>query len=120
MVSSLVKTLFWVALVGLVGYDLISVAVTQVMVRSDAEQAALIATDTLRTTKNVDAAYAAVVAYAAKNGDTVVPSGFSTGPHNSVTVEFKRTARTFIIVHLPRVSQYTVGQASGTASDPLS
>jgi hypothetical protein len=119
VVSSLVKTLFWVALVGLVGFDLISVAVTQVSVRSDAQQAAQIATDTLRTTKNVDAAYAAVVAYAAKNGDTVVPSGFSTGPHSSVTVELKRTARTFIIVHLPRVSQYTVGQASGTASDPL-
>lgn len=120
VVSSLVKTLFWIALLGLVGYDLISIGVTQMAVRNDAQQAALIATDTLRSSKSVSAAYAAVVEYARKNGDTVVPSGFSTGPHDSVTVELRRTARTFIAVHLPRVSQYTVGEASATASDPLS
>jgi len=119
VVSSLVKTVFWVALVGLVGYDLISVAVTQLTVRNDAQQAALVATNTLHDTKNVQAAYAAVVAYAAKNGDTVVPAGFSVGPHNAVTVELRRTAKTFLAVHLPRVSQYTVGDSSATASDAL-
>jgi hypothetical protein len=119
VVSSLVKTLFWIALVGFVGYDIISIGVMQVSVRNDAQQAAIIATDTLRTTHNVEAAYAAVAAYAAKNGDTVVPAGFSTGPHNAVTVELKRTAKTFIAAHLPRVSQYTVAEASATANDPL-
>jgi hypothetical protein len=119
VVSSLVKTLFWIALVGFVGYDVISIGVMQVSVRNDAQQAAVVATDTLRTTHNVEAAYAAVKAYAAKNGDTVVAAGFSTGPHNAVTVELRRTAKTFLAAHLPRVSQYTVATASATASDPL-
>ena len=119
MVNTLVKTLFWVALVGFVGYDVISIAVTQMTVRNDAQEVSVIATDTLRDTKSVQAAYAAVVAYASKHGDTVVPAGFSVGPHNAVTVELRRTAKTFLAVHLPRVSQYTVGDSSATASDAL-
>ena len=120
VVNTLVKTLFWVALVGFVGYDAISIAVTQLSVRNDAQEAAVIATDTMRDTKSVQAAYAAVVAYAKAHGDVVVPSGFSTGPRNIVTVELKRTAKTFLAAHLPRVSQYTVGTASATASDGIS
>jgi hypothetical protein len=120
VVNTLVKTLFWVALVGFVGYDAISIAVTQMSVRNDAQEVAIIATDTLRDTKSVQATYAAVVAYASKHGDTVVPAGFSTGPHNAVTVELRRTAKTFLASHLPRVSQYTVGDASATASDGIS
>lgn len=119
VVSTLVKTVFWLAVVGLVGYDLISVAVTQFTVRNDAQQAAQIAHDTLRETKSVEKAYAAVVAFATSNGDTVVPAGFSTGNHTTVTVELRRTAKTFVASHLPRVSAYTVGDVSATASDAV-
>jgi len=117
VVNTLVKTLFWIALVGFVGYDVLSIAVTQMSVRNDVQEAAIVATDTLRDTKDVQATYNAVVAYAARHGDTVVPAGFSTGPHNTVTVELRRTAKTFLAVHLPRVSQYTLGDVSATASD---
>ena len=87
VLGSLLKTVLWVALIGVIGYDLISITTTQVTVRGDAQQAATVGSDTLHDTGDVTKAYAAVVAYARAHGEIVVAQGFTTGPHLGVRRE---------------------------------
>ena len=120
VLGSLLKTVLWVALIGVIGYDLISITTTQVTVRGDAQQAATVGSDTLHDTGDVTKAYAAVVAYARAHGEIVVAQGFTTGPHYAVTVELRGTAKTLVTSHLPRISAYAVSDVTATSSYPLS
>ena len=104
VLGSLLKTVLWVALIGVIGYDLISITTTQVTVRGDAQQAATVGSDTLHDTGDVTKAYAAVVAYARAHGEIVVAQGF----------------KTLVTSHLPRISAYAVSDVTATSSYPLS
>lgn len=118
VVGTLAKVLLVLAVVGIVGYDAFSVTTTQLSVRDHAQQAAIVGHDAYRASGSPQAAYAAAVKYAQANGDTLVRSGFSTGPNHTVTVALRREAPTVIAGHLPRVKDYTVVVTTATASDP--
>ena len=120
VVGAMVKTLLFIAVIGVVGYDAISVATTQINVHDQAQQAAQAGHEAYRAFGTTDAAYAAALAYAQEHGDTFVRSGFSTGPDHTVTVELRREASTFVANWLPKVKAYTVVDVTASSSDPAS
>ena len=119
VVGTLAKMLLFVAVIGAVGYDAISVTTTQLTLRDHAQQAAQAGHEAYRAYGTVQAAYAAALAFAQENGDTLVRSGFSTGPNHTVTVQLTREANAVFADHLPRVKDYTVADATASVADPL-
>ncbi len=119
VVGTLAKMLLLLAVVGAIGYDAISVTTTQLTLRDHAQQAAQAGHEAYRAYGTVQAAYAAALAFAQENGDTLVRSGFSTGPDHTVTVELRREANAIIADHVPRVKDYTVADATASVADPL-
>lgn len=116
--GTLTKTLLWLAVIAVIGYDFLSIVTTQVTVRNDASEAASVGHDALRDSHDPQAAYRAVLHFASTHGDTLVVSGFATGPNNAVTVELRREARTMAAAYVPRIKNYTVGDAVARATDP--
>lgn len=116
----LAKVVLVLAVVGTLGYDAISMTTTHLSTQDHAQAAAVLGHEALRDSKSEKAAYAAIVKYAREHGDTVIPAGFKVGPHNSVTVQLRRQARTFVAGYIPTIESYATVTAVATASDPTS
>ena len=119
LVSTLTKVLLVLAVIGMIGFDSLSIVSTQVHVRGDAEQAALVGNTALHESGSQAGAKAAVLKFAAQNGDVVVRQGPVPDRKNGWFVELRREARTIVAGHLPRISSYVVATATSTVSDPL-
>jgi hypothetical protein len=119
LVSTLTKVLLVLAVIGTIGYDSLSIFTTQYRVRDDAVQAALAGNIALHTTGSPAAARAAVIRYAAQNGDVIVRQGPAPDRKNGWYVELRREARTIVASYVPRAKDSIVATASSTASDPL-
>jgi Tfp pilus assembly protein PilV len=120
VLSTLVKTVLAVALVGMIGYDAFSVATTHLRVREQAQSAARAGYETYKNRPTPQAAFASVVAYARSQGYTVVPDSFSvTDERHTVEVSLERTAPTLLLKYIPGLSDYTLASGTGSVSDPL-
>jgi hypothetical protein len=118
VIGTLAKLMIFLAIVGVIGYDTVAITTTQLAVRDDAQQAALLGHTALRDKGTVQAAYAAVLKFAEENGDTVVRGGFATGPNHTVTVRLRREAHTIVASMIPRVKTYVVADTTASVSDP--
>ena len=119
LVSTLSKVLLVLAVIGMIGFDSLSIVSTQVKVRGDAEQAALIGNTTLHQGGGQAAATKAVLKFAADNGETVVRQGPVPDRKNGWFVELRREARTIVAGHVPKIQSSVVATSSSTVSDPL-
>jgi hypothetical protein len=119
LVSTLSKVLLVLAVIGMIGFDSLSIVSTQVKVRGDAEQAALVGNTALHQGGGQAAATKAVLTFAAANGETVVRQGPVPNRKNGWFVELRREARTIVAGHVPRIQSYVVATSSATVSDPL-
>ena len=119
LVSTLSKVLLLLAVIGMLGFDSLSIASTQFHVRDDAVGAALAGNIALHSTGNKEAAKRAVLKFAADNGDVVVRQGPATDRKNGWFVELRREARTIVAGHVPKIQSSVVATSSSTVSDPL-
>lgn len=119
LVSTLVKLVVTLAIVGTAGYDSFSMLATHIQVVDHASQAAAIGHDTLKRTRSPQAAYAAIEKFAEANGETVVPDSFQVGPKRAVTITLTRTSKTIVSSHIPGVKDYVTVVATSTSVDPL-
>lgn len=119
LLSSLVKFVVAIAIVGVIGYDGFSIAHTQVSVRDDAAQAAQAAHDALRNRGTPQQAYAAARAYAKEHGSTITANGFRVGADGSVTVTLTATAKTFVAGRIPALHDYVSPRATATAENSI-
>ena len=119
LVTTLVKVVLVLGLLGATVFDTISITAAHVNVQDDAQTATRIGHQILEDRGTSKAAYAAVVEYAEENGSTVVPRSFSIGPKRSVTVTLHREASTFLAKYLPRIDAYISVTSTATASDPV-
>jgi len=119
MIGTLTKLLFFLAVVGTVGYDWISIGTTQVTVMDDAQQAATMAHQVLSDRGTPQGAYAAALLFAKKHGDVLTPHGFSIGPNRAVSIELHREAHTIVASYVPRIKNYIEATASATVSDEI-
>jgi type II secretory pathway pseudopilin PulG len=118
-VSALTRVLVVLAVLGVLAYDGVVVAINQVSIHDEAQNAAQAGHEALASTKDAQAAYAAVLAYAAKHGETVVPRSFRVGAHDTVTVELSRSAPTLVLQVVPKVDEWVVARATAHFGDPI-
>ncbi len=119
LVSSLVKLVLVVGIVGVVGYDSLSIVRTQVELRDEASQAAQVAHDALREHATVQEAAAAAVAYATAHGATVPRGGVAVAKDGSVTVTLTATAPTLVAGRISALDEYTTPVETGVARNSI-
>lgn len=119
LVTTVTKVLLVLAIIGMAGFDTLSIVSSQVRVRDDAQQAALVGNNALHQNGGVAGAKNAVLRFAAENGDVVVRQGPVPNVKNGWFVELRREARTVVAGHLPKIQSYVVATSSATVSDPL-
>ena len=93
----LTKLAVTLTVLGVIGFDLISLTSTRFQAEDHAQSAARTATSTYRSTSDLQAAYDAAVAEVAEHGDTVEPTTFTVGTDGAVTLTLTRTASTMLV-----------------------
>lgn len=107
------------ALLGLVGFDLISLAAGRFQVQDHASTAALAAQTSWHDTKNVQASYDAGLKALADAGaaqDQIDPNTFSVGPDGTVTLTVTHRVATLLVERIGPTRSWAVERA--TASSP--
>lgn len=93
------------ALVGLIGFEVLSIAVTQVGVADTGATAGDKALNVYADTHDVNAAYLAADRYVTSQGAVLVKKSFQISDE-SVTFDIKKTAPTLLLFRWDRTAQY--------------
>lgn len=114
----LTKVVATLAILGLMGFDAMSLAVARVQAEDSAQQAVRAASVSYSTTKDLQAAYDAAIAKVSPAGDTIDPEGFSITPEGAVTLSLRREAPTLLVEKIPPLRKYTVATRTVTGGPP--
>jgi hypothetical protein len=118
VIGWLTKLFVAAAVVGVLGYDAVSIGQGRVSVGDEADQIAVDAHDTWATTASVDKAYATAVKEAAASGDSVPRLGFSIQPKTGlVTVTVQHSVDTLLAKRFGFSRPWTKMSATGQAQD---
>ena len=93
----LTKLVVALAVLGVIGFDLISLGSARFQAEEHAQAAAREAGARYSSTKDVQAAYDAAVGEVAQHGDTIDPQTFTVAPDGTVTLTLRRSAPTMLI-----------------------
>ena len=119
VVGWLFKLVVTLAIVGVIGYDALGIAIAQLGVRDDAEAASQAAYQLFKQDHNAQAAYDQVLAFAKEHGETVPKGGFAIAADGAVTVRLQRKANTLVASRIPQLKQYVVAVGEATARNEL-
>lgn len=115
IVGWLTKVALVLTLVGVMGFDLISVATTKIGATDDATNAARIGSEAWVDSRgDVQEAYAAALAYAEKKGASIDPADFSVEPDGTVRVRIVKTATTLLMYRNGTTKKWAHVVADGT------
>jgi hypothetical protein len=106
-------------LVGLVGFDLISLGVGRVTTEDAAQAAAGAAVRSWADTPNVQRAYEAALSEldpASGPDGTIPPESFSVAPDGSVTLTLERSSATMLVEKVPPIRSWATARATVTRS----
>ena len=110
----LTKLVVIIALLGLVGFDLIAVGQAHLQASDRATTAARAAADSYQTSRNTqaafDAAYATLV-----DGDTIDTSTFTVGPDGAVSLRLRHQAVTLLVEKIGPLRDQATVVATGEA-----
>ena len=93
----LTKLVGTLAVLGVLGFDLISLGAARYQAEDHAQAAVRAASERFDTAKDLQAAYDAAVAEVARHGDTIDPQTFTVAPDGAVTLTLRRTAPTMVV-----------------------
>lgn len=106
------------ALLGVAGFDAISVGIAHLSATDDAGKAALAASETWRTSKgNIETAYAAAVGATAGHQETIDAKTFTIAADGTVTLHLHRVATTLVLWRISPLKSWIEIQATGTGRD---
>ncbi len=112
----LTKLVVVLSLLGLVGFDLISLGSTRFQAEDHAQSAVRAAARTWSGPASLQAAYEAAVAEVVQHGDTIDPQSFSVAPDGTVTLTLLRTAPTLVVEKVPPLANYASVRRTVSAS----
>lgn len=116
IVGWLTKVALVLTLVGITGFDLISVATTKVGATDDAMHAARAGADAWVSSRgDIQEAYAASLKYAEKHGGTIDPKDFAVDPDGTVHVKLVKTATTMLFYRNGTTKKWAHVEAEGRA-----
>lgn len=93
----LTKLVVVLALLGVVGFDLISLGTARLRAEDNAQSAARAADASWKSAKDLQQAYDAALAEVVKDGDTIDPQTFTVSPEGGITLTLRRTAPTMLV-----------------------
>lgn len=114
----LTKVVASLALLGLIGFDAMSLAVARVQAEDSAQQAVRAAAATYASTRDLQAAYDSAVAKVAAAGDTIDPAGFGVASDGAVTLSLRRDAPTLLVEKVAPLRTYAEVVRTVTGGPP--
>lgn len=114
----LTKVSVGLAVLGVLGYDGVSVLHTGFNAADAADHAAGNANDSWVAHKDVQAAYAAAQATASAGGGTVPKQSFAIEADGTVRLQVRETAPTFVLRHIGLLKHFAVVTSAGSARPP--
>lgn len=118
IVGWLTKITVFLALVGVLGFDLVSVATTKMSAADDAQNAARKAADVYQDTRNIDTAYAAALAYVEGRNGAIDPADFVVHRDGTVRVTVQKTATTVVFFRTSTSKKWTLVKAEASGKAP--
>lgn len=119
IVGWLTKVAVVLTLVGVIGFDLISVATTKVGAADDAQQAARMGAEAYADTRgDVQEAYAAALEHAEKHGGSIDPADFVVQQDGTVRVKVVKTATTLVFYRSGATKKWAHVVAEASAKAP--
>jgi hypothetical protein len=118
IVGWLTKVALVLTLVGITGFDVISVATTKMSAADNATNAAREGAQTFNDTRgDVQEAYLAALDYAEEHGATIEPEDFTVADDGTVHVRLTKTATTLVFYRTGTTKKWAhvVAEASGKA-----
>ena len=110
----LTKLVVVLSLVGLVGFDLISLGASRLRAEDSAQAAARAAVQTWTGPEDLQAAYDAALAEVLVDDHTIDTQSFAFTPDGTVTLTLRSTAPTLLVRRVPALDQYTEVQRTVT------
>ena len=119
IVGWLTKVAAVLTIVGVIGFDLISVATTRVGATDDAQQAARLGAERYADTRgDVQEAYAAALRYVEKKGGSIDPADFVVEDDGTVRVTIVKTATTLVFYRAGATKKWAHVVAVGRGKAP--
>lgn len=117
----LTRVVVVLGLLGVVGFDVISVAATQFTISDSASSAAIAARDDWAAHHDVQSAYDKAVATAGEDNthNRIPAASFKVLPSGQVTLEVDRDAGTIVFAHLPVLRDWVHRTAVTTSPAPV-
>jgi len=101
ILSWLTRIVVGIALTAVIGFDSLSIAVTHVSAKDDANAAAVAASQAWRSAHgDATATLQAAQISAAEHGETVVPDSLSADPDGTIHLRIRHDASTLLVRHL--------------------
>lgn len=115
----LTRLVLGLAVVGLIGFDLVSLGATRFQAEDHAQSAARAAAEVYRGPSDLQAAYDAAVGEVLEHGDTIDPTTFAVAPDRTVTLTLRRAAPTLLLEKVPPLRPWADVRRTVTGSPPL-
>ena len=103
----LTKLVVTLGVLGVIGFDLVSLGAARFQAEDHAQSAARAANESWKSAKDLQAAYDAAVAEVAEHGDTIDPQTFTVGADGSITLTLHRTASTMVVEKIGPARSWT-------------
>lgn len=93
----LTKLVVTLAVLGVVGFDLVSLGSARFQAEDHAQAAVRAANESWKSAKDLQTAYDAALAEVVEHGDTIDPQTFTVGADGGITLTLRRTAPTMLV-----------------------
>ena len=103
------------AVLGLIGFDAVSLGAGRFQAEDHAQTAARVAVESWAGHKDLQKAYDAALAAVAGDGDTLDAEAFTVAPDGAVTLRLRRDVPTLLIAKVPPLRDLTVVTRTVTA-----
>lgn len=115
----LTKLVIVLAVIGVAGFDALSIVTTHLSASDEANAAAQAAEDSWsQSPGQVQLAYDAAAQYAEQHGDRIPPRSFTIAPDGTVHLRVVKTVQTLVVRHIGPLQHLQVIRAEGTATPP--
>ena len=109
----LTKLIVVLAVLGVLAYDGISILTANISTSDRANTLASEAADDVKGMKDINKAYAVIVAEAEEHGDTIEPQDFRVGPDGHVTLVLRTDAASVWMTHVAPLRHLLKVHATG-------
>lgn len=104
----LTKVVATLAVLGLVGFDAVSLGAARFRAEDRAQQAARVAAESFSSTKDMQTSYEAALDEVLDTGDTIDPASFTVSPQGWVTLSLRHETATLLVEKIAPLREYAV------------